>query len=263
MTFVAVAIAGAAAVGAGASVYGANQQKSAANKASATQMQMFGVQQSALDPYQKAGKGAAYGLRTGLGSALMDPATGQLTRSGYDPNAPLMKSFGLGDFHESPAYQFNLQQGLDAVNKAAAARGGGNFYAPQTLQDIGRFSQGLASNEFWNARGAFNEDQQNKFNRLYQLANLGESAAAGVGAGALQTGALVGSNQIGAGNAQAAGIMGASNAITGGIGNAYNAYLLNSVLQQGQAGGGIYPQMGATGGNAGYAYGPTSLEFVP
>lgn len=256
MTWVAVAIAGSAVLGAGASIYGANQQSKAAGQASNTQMQMFGIQQQALDPYRRGGLGAERGLQSGLGTGVP---------GGYDPNAPLMRHFGLGDFQASPSYQFNLSEGMKAIDKAAAARGGGNFYAPATLQDVGRFSQGLASNEYWNQEGAFERNQASQFNRLYNLAGIGQASAAGVGAGALRTGELVGSNQIGAGVAGSAGTMGAANAITGGIGNAYNAYLLNSVLgqTQGMSGGGMYPTMGASGGNAGYGYGPSSLEFVP
>ena len=44
----------------------------------------------------------------------------------------LLQPFGNEQFQESPAYQFNLQQGQKAIEKEAAKRG--TFYAPQTLQ---------------------------------------------------------------------------------------------------------------------------------
>lgn len=207
MTWVAVAIAGAGVLGAGASIYSGSKQSGAAGQASQVQLQMQRLQQQQLQPYTEAGYGAAQGLKTGLGIGV-GPYHG-----GYDPNSPLGRPFTLQDFQQSPGYQFNLSQGLDAINKQAASRG--NYYAPQTLQDIGRFSQGLASNEFNTERNAFIQNQQQQFGQLYSLANLGESAAAGVGAGALQTGFGVGNNIQSGAAAQAGGVMGAANALSG------------------------------------------------
>lgn len=204
MSWVAVAVAAAGVLGAGASVYGAGEQKKAAGSASDVQLRMLQLQQNKLQPYSQAGIPATAGLNYGLGTNAT---------TGFDPNAPLMRAFGMQDFLQSPGYQFNLSQGMDAINKQAASRG--NFYAPQTLQDIGRFSQGLASNEWNTERNAFMNQQQAQFQRLLGLSQIGENAAAGQGSGAITTGGLIGNNLTSAGAAQAGGVMGGANALSG------------------------------------------------
>ena len=150
-----------------------------------------------------------------------------------DPNyGSLLDTFGMDDFQESPAYQFNLQEGMEAINKSAAAKG--KYYAPATLQDIGKYSQGLASNEFQNAFSNYNTGQNNIFSRLMGVSNQGQNSAAQTGAFGANAANVQGEAAMGAGNARAAGTMGASNAITGGVADAYNNYLLSQVLGQRQ-----------------------------
>lgn len=144
----------------------------------------------------------------------------------------LTKPFGMEDFQASPAYQFNLSEGEKALNKASASRG--KFYAPGTLQDIAKYSQGLASNEFQNAFSNYNTNMGNIWNRLSTLSGGGQNAAGNLGTNATQVAGQVGNNIIGAGNAQAAGQVGAANAISGGFGNAYNSYLMQQILGQNQ-----------------------------
>lgn len=146
----------------------------------------------------------------------------------------LNKPFSLQDFQASPAYNFNLDQGTQAINKAAAARG--NFYAPSTLQDISKFSQGLASNEYQNAFSNYNTSLNNIYSRLSNLSGSGQNAAVQQGGFAAQAANQMGANTIGAGNAAAAGTVGSANAVNSGIGNAYNAYLMNQILGQNQKG---------------------------
>lgn len=140
----------------------------------------------------------------------------------------LTKPFGMSDFQESPAYQFNLSEGEKAINKSAVARG--KFYAPSTLQDISKYSQGVASNEFQNAYSNYNTNMGNIWNRLSTLSGGGQNAAGNLGSNASQVAGQVGNNIIGAGNAQAAGQVGAANAISGGVGSAYNNYLMQQIL---------------------------------
>lgn len=52
-------------------------------------------------------------------------------------------------FQQDPGFQFRLQQGEQAINRAAAARGG--RVSGRTLKELQQFGQGLASQEF----GAF------------------------------------------------------------------------------------------------------------
>jgi hypothetical protein len=174
------------------------------------------------------------------------PKTQQL-----DPmTAPLTRPFSLADFQESPNYQFNLQQGQKAIEKASAARG--MFYAPQTLQDISKFSQGMASNEFMNSYNMFNQNQKSIWDRLYAMSGGGQNAAAQTGAFGTQVGGQVGNNITGGGNAQAAGIIGQGNALAGIGNNAYNSYVMQQIMSNNQP---IYgssltrPNSGMTGAN--------------
>ncbi len=144
----------------------------------------------------------------------------------------LTKPFGMEDFQQSPAYQFNLDQGTKAIEKASAKRG--NFYAPATLQDISKFSQGLASNEFQNAYSNYNTNIGNIWNRLYSLSAGGQNAAANMGGFGTTVGSQIGNNLIGAGNAQAAGTVGAANAYTGAANNLTNQYMMQQILANNQ-----------------------------
>lgn len=171
----------------------------------------------------------------GFDQSGFDAATAKFNagnqNASQDPNfGSLTKSFGLNEFQQSPAYQFNLQEGEKAINKGASARG--NYYAPQTLQDIGKYSQGVASNEFQNAYGNYNTNMNNIWNRLYGLSGAGQSAANQTGAYGASTANQVGQNMIGGANAQAAGLIGGANAIAGGVGNYYNNQLMQQVLSQ-------------------------------
>lgn len=202
--------------GANAAGTAANQQADAARAASATVRGMYDQTRSDLLPWQAQGRIAL--------SQLGDMTSG--------PSAALLKPFGMEDFKASPAYQFNLEEGLKAINKGAAARG--KYYAPSTLQDVGKYAQGVASNEWNNAYGQYNQNMQNIWNRLYSLSGSGQNAAAQIGGFGTNAANQVAQNQIGAGNAQAAGTVGQANAINNGVGNAYNQYLLDQILARNQ-----------------------------
>lgn len=74
-----------------------------------------------------------------------------------------------------PGYQFELQQGTNAVQGSAAARG--LLRSGRTLKDLTSYAQGLAAaragDAFTRELGAFN----NKQNQLFNLAQLGANAA--------------------------------------------------------------------------------------
>jgi hypothetical protein len=180
---------------------------------------------------------------------------------GYDP-ASAMRNFGAGDFQADPGYAFRLSEGMKALDRTAASRGG--LLSGATLKGAQRYGSDLASQEYQNAFNRYQANRANQaqeygnaFNRfqterintlapLQSLAGVGQSAsqqaaqaaqAYGAGGantlgalGAGQTGALgafgagQASNIIGAGNARASGYMGGANAISGGVGQALNFY---------------------------------------
>lgn len=109
-------------------------------------------------------------------------------------------------FQKTPGYDFQLSQGMDALQSTAAARGG--LMSGATMQAAQGFGQGLANQEYGNY-----------LSRLGSLASGGQAAAgnaANAGANYQQTAG----NALGAiGNAQAAGAIGQANAFSSGINN--------------------------------------------
>jgi hypothetical protein len=216
-----VATIGAAAIGAGATVYAANSaadaQKSAADSASATQMNMFTKMQGNLQPYMDTG--------TSANNAL----TGQL------PSLTAPINMNESTLQNTPGYQFNLTQGLKATQSAAAARGLGVSGA--ALKGAATYATGLADSTYQNQFNNANTNRQTTYNMLSGQQSLGENAAAGVGNAGIQTGNSIASNTIGAGNAQAAADMAMGKAVGGAASSIPSGMVLNNLLSNNMAGG--------------------------
>jgi hypothetical protein len=119
-------------------------------------------------------------------------------------------------FTATPGYQFRVSEGTRAVNAMAGARGG--VQSGRTMQDLTRFGQGIAAEEYGNFMNRLAGLSDQGMGAATLQANAGQNAAAGV------------SNALAArGNAQAAGAVGMGNAISGGINNALGswAYMRN------------------------------------
>mgnify|MGYP001593502506 CR=1 FL=1 len=215
MTWVATAVIGSTVLGGAAAYAGGKAQANAANHATDVQMDMFNRTQANMAPWMQSGNMALSQINQGL-----------------QPGGQFEHQFNLNDFQASPAYNFNLEQGKLALDKAAASRG--KYYAPSTLQDIAKYSQGLASNEYQNAFSNYNTGIGNIWNRLQTISGGGQNAAANLGTNATAVGGQIGSNIIGAGNAGAAGIVGGANALTGGVGNYLNYDLTQQILARNQ-----------------------------
>ena len=136
-----------------------------------------------------------------------------------------------------PGYQFRLQEGLDAIQHSAAARGG--ITTGATLEDLTRYSQGLASTEYGAAYGrtrdeyesayrTFQQNQMNQYNRLMGISGMGQQAtgqygqagqfAAGNAANIYgQSAGQIGSSYQNEATARASGIAGQANAYMGGL----------------------------------------------
>jgi hypothetical protein len=112
----------------------------------------------------------------------------------------------FGGFTASPGYQFQRNAGNQSVNALAGARGGLN--SGRTMQDLAKFNQGLASQEYGNY-----------FARLSGMAGQGLGAATGQANAATNAASGVSNALSGIGNAQAAGAIGVGNAINNGIQN--------------------------------------------
>ena len=152
---------------------------------------------------------------------------------------------------QTPGYQFTKQQGLQAVQNSAAARGLGISGA--SMRGAADYATGLANRTY---KDQFNLQQQrfadvvnlntvqqgnlsNQFGRLYQTAALGENAGAATGTAGTAAAPHQGNFLQTAGQTQGAGITGIGSAANQGIGNylGYNAFqnYTNAIAQKGGA----------------------------
>ena len=138
--------------------------------------------------------------------------------------------FTYNDLYSDPSYQFRLDQGLKAVQRSAAARGG--LLSGGTLKGLNDYAQGAASQEYGQAYGRWNDTQTNTFNRLASVAGLGQTANQSTAAAGAQASGTIGNLLTQGANAQAAGIIGSSNAWTGAANNGMNTWMQYKMLQK-------------------------------
>lgn len=188
MTFwVAGAVVGSALIGSKASSKAAETQATAADQATQLQERMFNKQVELQEPWRQAGVNALNRMQSGDVMSYMDPS-----------------------------YKFRLGEGLKALDRQAAARGG--LISGGALKAAQRYGQDFASQEFGNA-----------YNRLAGLAGIGQTSTNTVGNAAGNFGANAGNLITGAGAARASGYVGSTNALTGGL-NQYLNYTQNQNL---------------------------------
>jgi hypothetical protein len=162
-------------------------------------------------------------------------ALGQL----QSPQTQLPAAFsGQVNMMADPGYQFRLSEGMKALDRQAAARGG--LISGAALRGAQRFGQELGSQEYGAAynRALTEYNAQvgradTMYNRFAGQAGIGQTATNQLGGAAGQMGANL-SNIIGsgaaaqsqalgaAGQARASGYMGQANALTATLGNLTN-----------------------------------------
>lgn len=140
-----------------------------------------------------------------------------------DPTDPeygsLLQPFDVEQFYkyQDPGYGFRLQQGTQAVRNAASA--GSGALSGAALKDLIDYSQNAASQEYTDAFNRYQTQQGNIYQRLSDIARLGQSAAAGVGSAGTALAGNAGQAISNAGAAAGAGIVGAGNALGQGATN--------------------------------------------
>ena len=226
MSWIAAAVVGGAVIGGGASIIAGESQSDAARDAANAsadaaryqtdvQKQIYDQTRADQEPWRETGANAL----------------GQLAQP------DLLRPFAMSDFEADPGYEFRRAEGMRAIERSAAARGGA--LSGGALRATERFGQGLASQEYQNAFERYNTGQTNTFNRLASLAGVGQTANAATGqAGSNFANAVTGISQadatnqgnalLAAGNARASGYLGAGNA----IGSAPTNYLLLNSLRR-------------------------------
>ena len=143
------------------------------------------------------------------------------------------KDFSMSDYQADPGYAFRLSEGMKALDRTAASRGG--LLSGATLKGAQRYGSDLASQEYQNAFNRYQVNRANQLNPLQSLMGAAQTAtgqdisgganyASNVGNALGAFGSAQASNIIGAGNARASGYMGGANALSGGVGQALNFY---------------------------------------
>ncbi len=181
MTWVAVAIAGAAVVGAVGANMAANKQAGGLQSAAQTQQNMFNTVVGQEQPFVQSG----YTATNSLNSLLNPSDAGQLQKY----------------ISTLPGYQFQLQTGGQALTNSMTPASGA--LSGQTLKSLMGFNQGLAGTYY-----------NNYVQQLLGMSQIGQSAASNMGSAGVSLGTGVAQAQAGAGAAQGAGIMGSANSLS-------------------------------------------------
>ena len=193
---------GQAVVGGVGSVVGGVMEANAAEKAAETQSQaaqnalalereMFEYQKGLLEPYRTAGTKA------------LERMSGAMGFGGQGSQQQMLEM--------DPGYGFRLGEGLKALERMQASRG--NFLSGGAMKAGQRFAQDTASQEYGNA-----------YNRLANIAGLGQTAGTQMGGAAAGFGTSAGNIMGQEANALAAGRMGRGSAYSNAIGGALGSY---------------------------------------
>lgn len=240
------AILGGAVIGGLSGVIGgnraANAQEAAAGRSADATLQAQREALAAQQPFLQGGYAGTNRLQELLGVG------GNTGAQGYG-SLNQKFSFQPGDLTQTPGYQFQLQQGQEALDRKAAA--GGGFYSGAALKASQGFGQDLASTtfdkEYNRAFNAFQTDRANTLNPLQALAGQGQTAANNVSGIQQGTGNALANLYTGLGNAQGAASIAQGNAIGGAVNNGLSAWQQASYLDKlGQSS--AFPQWGTGGG---------------
>lgn len=236
---------GSAMIGSNAAKEASDAQVAQDQKALATQVGATNASLAVQAPFVDVGTGAAHSLADLYGISYAGQPSGTTSQTGVvtpaNSNAGASSLGGPGvaaaagqKFTSSPDYQFAFTQGLQALQRSAAA--GGTLQSGGQVKAATEFGQGLASQQYGNY-----------YNRLLSLSQLGTGAANTTSNAAMTGGNSQAATLQGIGTAQASGIVGGANAMTAGLGGVGSA-AMNSLL------------LSKLGGASPSAYSPSSLS---
>ena len=163
---------------------------------------------------------------------------------------------------ETPGYQFQLQQGLKALQNSAAARGG--LLSGGTAKAINDYAQGQAASNYGNTYNRALQTYQTNFGNQYSLAGQGLGAAtnlsslgqqnANAGAGILENSANAQAAALqNAGAARASGYAAQGNILGNAIGGAGN--FVGGLMNLRQLNASPFPEGYNAGGGPAQLYG--------
>ena len=208
MSFITAAIIGGGAailggaIAASGSRSAANTQAAAAQQGIDAQERMFERQTELQEPWRKAGQDALNKL---------------IPLSDYT-------KFGMNQFQADPGYAFRLSEGMKALDRTAAARGG--LLSGSTLKGEQRYGQEMGSQEYKNAFNRYQTERNAQLNPLQSLAGVGQTATNALSGMAGQMGQNYATGYGNIGQARASGYVGGANALNSAIGTGLN-YMQN------------------------------------
>ena len=179
---------GSGLLGASASGKAAKEQAAAAQQATQAELQMYGQTVGREQPFVTAGTNALSSLQNLLG---LGPGGGGAT-------SPILQMLGIGPggatggginpatFQASPGYQFQLQQGENAVTNSARGNLGGNQL--RALMGVGQ----QTANQGWQQYlGNVGNAWQNQIGNISNLVTGGQNAAGNLGSIGTQVGGQI------------------------------------------------------------------------
>jgi len=200
LAWMAAATIGAGLLGASSARSAANTQAQATQAAQDAQERMFNKQVELQEPFRQAGIGALNKL---------------IPLSDYT-------KFGMDQFQQDPGYAFRLSEGMKALDRTAAARGG--LLSGATLKGAQRYGQELGSQEYMNAFNRYQTERNAQLNPLQSLAGVGQTATGALTNAYGAFGAQTGQNLQDIGTARASGYLGGANALSSALGSAGQMY---------------------------------------
>lgn len=235
----------------GGSLLGSNKMSKSADKAAAAQTAMSERTRSDLLNYRTRGEAAGREIMRLLGMSVepfvprrsdygndVDTYNRAMFQYNYDKKqyedaiksegyGSLMRDFTGEDLQNEPGYQFGMDQGMQALDRSAAARG--NLLSGATLKAAQRYGQDYAGTKFNDAYQRDNNNKNRTFNWLMGLTTMGQNSTVQAATANQQTGNALGNLALQQGNAQAAGLMGAANAFQTYQNNQWQQNLLSSM----------------------------------
>ncbi len=202
----------------------------------------------------------------------------------YFTDAPMLRPFTTQfqapddvTQQNDPGFAFRQREGQRGLDRSAFARGtgltGGHGKA------LARYNQDYASNEYdkvygramgeYNlARGIYDQNQNNQFNRMMQYSGAGQNAAENLGQSGFNVARSLGDIYGQKANAQAAGQVGSSNAwgnavgaIPGFVGDVYG--MTGKIPGMGGYGAGVPGGVPRGGGGNYYPTGGGGMSYPP
>jgi hypothetical protein len=147
--------------------------------------------------------------------------------------------FTMQQFQADPGYAFRLQEGMKALDRTAAARGG--LLSGSTLKGAQRYGQEMGSQEFTNAFNRYQAERQARLNPLQSLAGMAQPSANTLTNAAGQYGQNLAEGATAMGNIRASGYTNQANALTGALGQGLNYYQNQQMMDR------FFPRQGGGG----------------